>query len=92
MRLTLLLVVSLGLLLVPRESRDQATSGQAVPVSPAERAAQLRAKVDAAEKTAGAGDPSLAAALNELAVFYFKEEIFKNREHGACADYAADSL
>jgi CHAT domain-containing protein/Tfp pilus assembly protein PilF len=59
------------------------TSGEQAPaaqVTPAERAAQLQAKLAEAEKTAGPNDPAVATVLNEFAIFHFTQGEFAAAE------------
>ena len=64
-------VVSLVGLLALCAQGAGAVSGQTQP--PAERIAELQAKIASLEETAGRDTPPVSSALNELAIFYFQQ-------------------
>ena len=73
--LTFALIVTL-----PGPLSTSAQQPAAPQVSPAERAAQLKAKLAEAEKTAGPDDPATATVLNELAIFHYGQGEFAAAE------------
>ena len=79
-----LLAIAIAVLLSAPELETSAVpQSQAAPqpaATPQERAQQLQAKVSELEKSAGSNDPSLATALNELAIFHFQQGDFAAAE------------